>query len=593
MANTERARQGWLLPGWLALQCQKILGARAALAVLGASERAPGARVACWPSPDRATARLSASVEAARGSGRVVIQEPRAGTRGPRAISHVALPVIHCGRSAGAVGVSVAGVAPSELKAVAEALGAGIRELERLLEAPDEGQRLAALVSLAASLLDGEQLREAAHGLSRELVRRLGCERVAVGALGRSGMRVIALSSGLRFTPESDAVRAACAAMQEATDQDALIELPVPRGAPPHGVRDHELLARSSGAGAVCSVPLAARGELVGAVTCEWSKASELDASRRAQLRDATLLCGPILELMARAEAGLIERARARLADWTRRHFGDERGLALAAGAFLAGLLLVLAVAPGSYRISARATLEGRVQRALVAAVPGYLAETHARAGDLVRAGDVLAQLDERDLRLERQKWESEKTQLEKEYREALAGEDRTRVAILRAQVEQAAAQLELAEEQLARTRVVAPFDGVVLAGDLDRSLGSPVEQGDVLFEIAPLDDYRIIVEVDGRDIAGVAPGQHGRLALSALPDRPLPLVVERVTPLSTTEDGRNYFRVEASVDGKLPDLLPGMEGVAKIELGRRRLLWIWTHGLLDWLRLRTWSWLP
>ena len=591
MANTERDRLGWLLPGWLALQCQSLPGARAGLAVLGASERAAGARVAHWPSPDRATARLSASVEAARGSGRPVIQEPRGG--GPRTIGHVALPVSYHGRAVGAVGVSVAGVAAPELKAVAEALGAGIRELERLLEAPDEGRRLGALVSLAASLLDREQLREAAHGLACELVRRLGCERVVVGALQRGGLRVVALSSGLRFTPESDAVRSACAAMEEATEQDAVIELPVPSGAPPHSVRAHELLLRSSGARAVCSVPLAARGELVGAVTCEWARPSDLDASRRAYVREATLLCGPILALMLRAEAGVAERARARLAAWAWRHFGDERGLAKTAGALLAALLLVLAVAPGSYRISARATLEGRVQRALVAAVPGYLAETHARAGDVVRAGDVLARLDERDLRLERQKWESEKAQLDKEYREALAGEDRTRVAILRAQIEQAAAELDLAREQLGRTQVVAPFDGVVLAGDLDHSLGSPVGQGDVLFEIAPVGDYRIIVEVDGRDVADVAPGQPGRLALSALPDRPLPLVVERVTPISTAGDGRSYFRVEAAVAGPVPDLLPGMEGVARIEVGRRRLLWIWTHGLLDWLRLRTWSWLP
>ena len=118
-------------------------------------------------------------------------------------------------------------------------------------------------------------------------------------------------------------------------------------------------------------------------------------------------------------------------------------------------------------------------------------------------------------------------------------------------------------------------------------------EQGRVLFEIAPLDGYRIIVEVDGRDIADVKPAQRGRLTLEALPDQPMPLVVERVTPISTTEDGRNYFRVEAALEQPVPALRPGMQGIAKIEVGRRRLLWIWTHKLLDWLRLTTWSWLP
>jgi RND family efflux transporter MFP subunit len=233
------------------------------------------------------------------------------------------------------------------------------------------------------------------------------------------------------------------------------------------------------------------------------------------------------------------------------------------------------------------------VQRALVAGVAGYLAEANARAGDLVRAGDVLARLDDRDLRLEHRKWASQRAQLEKEYREALAGQDRTRVSILSAQIEQAAAQLGLAQEQLERTSVVAPFDGVVLEGDLEGWLGSPVELGTVLFELAPLDGYRIIVEVDERDIADVAVGQRGRLALSALPGRPLPLVVERITPIATAEEGRNYFRVEAVLEERFAALRPGMEGIAKIDVGRRRLLWIWTHEMLDWLRLLTWSVLP
>jgi RND family efflux transporter MFP subunit len=304
-------------------------------------------------------------------------------------------------------------------------------------------------------------------------------------------------------------------------------------------------------------------------------------------------ICGPILDLMDRAEAGTLERAKGWITRWSERHFGPSRALAKSTLAASALLLLLLSVVPVRYRISADATLEGRVQRALVAGVSGYIREANARAGDLVQAGDVLARLDDRDLLLERRKRESQKLQLEKEYRQALSERDRTQVSILRSQIEQAAAQLGLVEEQLGRTHVVAPFDGVILEGDLDRALGSPVELGDVLFEVAPLDGYRIILEIDGRDIADVAAGQRGRLALSALPGRTLPLVVERITPMSTTQDGRSYFRAEAVLEEPFEALRPGMEGIAKVDAGRRGLLWIWTHETFDWLRLWTWSFLP
>ncbi|PKN35162.1 MAG: hypothetical protein CVU61_04100, partial [Deltaproteobacteria bacterium HGW-Deltaproteobacteria-19] len=58
-------------------------------------------------------------------------------------------------------------------------------------------------------------------------------------------------------------------------------------------------------------------------------------------------------------------------------------------------------------------------------------------------------------------------------------------------------------------------------------------------------------------------------------------------------EEGKNYFRVEAMLDNMSPRLRPGMEGVGKIEVDRRLMISIWTRGLIDWFRLRLWSWLP
>ena len=39
--------------------------------------------------------------------------------------------------------------------------------------------------------------------------------------------------------------------------------------------------------------------------------------------------------------------------------------------------------------------------------------------------------------------------------------------------------------------------------------------------------------------------------------------------------------------------LRPGMEGAGKINVERRRLIWIWTHDLMDRLRLWLWRWMP
>jgi multidrug resistance efflux pump len=233
------------------------------------------------------------------------------------------------------------------------------------------------------------------------------------------------------------------------------------------------------------------------------------------------------------------------------------------------------------------------VQRAAVAPFQGYVAEAKVRAGDTVRKGQLLAALDDRDLKLERVRSDAEREQADRKYREALAKHDRSASRVLAAQLAQAEAQLALTDEKLERARLVAPFDAVIVSGDLSQLHGAPVEQGKVLFELAPLDAYRVVVQVDERDIASVKVGQRGEVALAGLLGASLPFTVKSVTSVSTPQEGRNFFRVEAQLEGAPEGIRPGMEGVGKIAVGERRLAWIWTHNFVNWLRLTLWAWMP
>jgi multidrug resistance efflux pump len=201
--------------------------------------------------------------------------------------------------------------------------------------------------------------------------------------------------------------------------------------------------------------------------------------------------------------------------------------------------------------------------------------------------------LDDRDLRLEQTRLTSEREQLTRKHRQALAAQDRATMAVIAAQINQTEAQLSLVTDRLARATLVAPFDGIVISGDLSQLLGTPVELGKVLFQIAPLDAYRVILQVEERDIAYLALGQRGELTLSGIPDQRMDLAVEQITPVSTSQDGRNFFRVEARLQRASDRVRPGMEGVGKVISGERKLIWIWTHSLIDWLRLTAWKWLP
>ena len=130
------------------------------------------------------------------------------------------------------------------------------------------------------------------------------------------------------------------------------------------------------------------------------------------------------------------------------------------------------------------------------------------------------------------------------------------------------------------------------MSGDLSQQLGSPVEKGKLLFEVAPLDAFRVLLKVDESDIRSVAVDQRGQLVLAGLTSDKLGFTVRNIS-VAAPSDGRNAFEVEAALDASPPTLRPGMEGVGKIDAGQRRLLWIWTHRAVDHVRLKLWEWWP
>jgi multidrug efflux pump subunit AcrA (membrane-fusion protein) len=160
------------------------------------------------------------------------------------------------------------------------------------------------------------------------------------------------------------------------------------------------------------------------------------------------------------------------------------------------------------------------------------------------------------------------------------------------ARMGEAQAQLALVEEQLARGRITAPFDAVVIQGDLSQSAGAPVRQGDTLLTLASTAGFRVIVDIDETDIARVQEGQPGTMVLSSSPWEGEELVVQRISPLARPVEGRNVFEVEARLASPRPELRPGLIGRAQIVTGRMPPLWAWTRHALDRVRMAWWSWL-
>lgn len=452
---------------------------------------------------------------------------------------------------------------------------------------PDHASRL---LEFQATVLSHQRFPEAATAFATEFAAALNCERVAVGFLERGHAEVAAISHGADFHVRSEAFRAIGAAMDEAVEQSVSVAVPATEGETPRVALAHAEIVRRQG-GAVCTVPLAGEGETYGAITLERSGSAAFSREELAFCEQVACFVGPVLRLKRECEGAWSVRLRRVLRKSLECFFGAGNWGAKLAILLSAATVAALLMVSAPYRLSAPARLEGSIQRVLVAPGDGFLKLANVRPGDLVQAGQVVAEFSDQDLQLERRKWESAAAQHENGYATALAGSDRAQFMILRAKADEAHAQIGLVEQQLARTRLTAPFDGVIIKGDLRQSLGAPVQRGEVLLTLAPAGMFRLIVEVDERDIGRVRPGHRGSLVLASMADRAWPFAIERVTPVAVVRDGHNLFEVEAKLDTLNPAMQVGLEGVAKINAGEEVLAWIFTHRLLDWLRLTLWSW--
>ena len=585
--------------GWLGVQCRLFPGATGA-ALFGFHSRnglSALAPVATWGEAVRNPKRLADVARRALSEGRgVVVRPARLVDRSAGGRCLVAYPARANGVVIGAVAVEVTPRSGPELQAVLQHLQWGSGWLEALASrrtAADQQaarERLRDVLDATAVALAHDRFLASATAFVTAVAAKLGCDRVSIGFVDGARVRVRAVSHTAHLAVRTNLLRAIGAAMDEAIDQKRPVVHPLPPADGPQVARAAQEIDHQH---AILTVPFASGPRVVGALTLERPILRPFDRGTVELAEAVAALAGPVLDVLRRDDRWLVAKA----ADAGRRqvaaligprHVGLKLGAA-AVGAAAAFLVL----ATGEYRVAARAVMEADVRRVAVAPFDGYVRDAPARAGDLVRGGQLLVALDDRELRLERARWSAQREQLVKQQSQALAARNAAQIAISAAQIDQAGAQLALIEEQLAKSRVVAGVDGVVVSGDLSQSLGAPVEKGQVLFHVAPLDAFRVVLQVDERDISDVAVGQRGALLLAAAPDTSLALTVDKITPVSTAREGRNYFRVEARLDRTPERLQPGMEGIGKITVDERRLVRIWLRSLVDWARLALWTWTP
>ncbi|HSG91988.1 MAG TPA: HlyD family efflux transporter periplasmic adaptor subunit [Pseudomonadales bacterium] len=597
-----------LLTAWLGQLCAMVPRLRCAAVLLEGQGRA----AAVWPPAKDASAAVAAgpvAPDALLAAARLALSQDAplfSGGDDGDGNALVARPLTIDGRRIGAVAIALpAGAGQRAVLLQLLAWGESwLGLLAASAHAAAPGADAGGLADLVAGLPVAEDLAAFGIALTSRLARRLDCTRVWLAIGSADDLRVVAVSHQSRIDARINLVGMVEEAMLEALAAGRPLQTGAAGKAGEVGkvgkvesdanVAALTMLQREVRAGRILSLPIADGDAAAGALLLERAAPGPLSATERVLLDQLLCHVSALIRLHRALAPGPLARLERRAAALVASLLGPRLTTPKLVASGLALVLLVLFLGSGEHQVRSDASIEGLSQQAIAAPFDGFVSASMARAGQTVAAGQVVATLDAEDLTLELQRVAGERDALEREYRQALAAVDQARTRIVQARIDQVAARQALLQSRLAQVELAAPLDGVIISGDLSRAIGTPVTKGDLLFEIAPLDAYRIVVFVSERDIDEIRVGQVGALVLSAHPDREIPLTVERIS--SVFDDGTRdgvVFRVEAALGGESGLLRPGMEGVARIATGQRSLAWIYGHEIADWLRLLFWRWLP
>lgn len=450
-------------------------------------------------------------------------------------------------------------------------------------DAPD------ANISKAAKYTSGVEM---AFALVSSLRSKLGCEQAAIGTADGPRVKIQAVSGLDEVSDKAEAVRLMSDAMGEAADRGQRIVCQngaKKEEAVDKGYRVHKTWYDRLGGACVASIPLDAGDGAKMVVSMR--RRPELPFNKEELDSIETLMApyAPAFGLIDRANRSLYAHASKSAKTTSRNLFKPQGwGRKVFALALLSGLAW-FAFGTMGYHVNAPATVRPTTVRHIGAPLEGTLTAAFVTAGDRVTEGQVLALFDDSDLQVQRDQLKAEVSIAQINENRALSEGNGVEAELARAEKVLAQSRLASVDRKIEQARIVAPFDGIVMNGDLRSRIGESMPLGTAMFEIADESGWTVDVQMPQRVATELQAGGIGNFAPNAKPEQLIDLQVTRVQPLAQPVDGKTVYITEAELSNAGEWIKPGMEGMARVEFGRRPVWWIASHRMVNYFRTNFW----
>lgn len=457
----------------------------------------------------------------------------------------------------------------------------------KVRQATENADTVAALIELVSHVQSSDTVESACQRLAEMLGKHLHAEKVTVGLCRheRTDCRIAAISGGGVIDPFSEETRLVESVLQESLIRAAGAVYPAIQQENRHSLLSHQQLAESGFGKTLVSMPIRTEtGSPIGSILLTFNDSNTAARDHKADVREAerflragaASLAGCLSVLQKLADSRILTVIRT-----VRAAFTTSRLQLAGWGAIAIATVLMV---PLNYRVACPVELQPVERHYVAAPFAGPLEECLVEPGDVVTKNQLLARMDGREIRWELAEVQASLNKATKERNTHVSSRDFGNAAVLAHEIQRLEQRSQLLAHRDASLEIRSPADGVVVSGDHREAEGVPLETGQTLFEIAPLNRMVIELRVPEEDLRHVQPGMAVTVQLDAVPEESIEAVVRIVHPRAELHDGENVFIAEADVQNDAGLFRPGMRGSGRIVTGRRPLGWNLFHKPVAWV---------
>jgi putative peptide zinc metalloprotease protein len=271
--------------------------------------------------------------------------------------------------------------------------------------------------------------------------------------------------------------------------------------------------------------------------------------------------------------------------------------------AWALGLIVLFLLPPFSSKVTTDLVLEPGKDARIRALVDGRIQKVFVREGDQVKAGQLLAVLENPDVNADVQSLRHKLAIASSNLRVNQDRSDLGQAAQAVTDRKRLQQEMSIGQKRAQELEIRAPIDGTVVTPNVDQRIGEYLSAGDGFARVADRSTMKARILVQDRDVQDVQPGAPTKVKVLPYPFRTYSGHIDRILPAAALDypvaqteklqrlgqDLTNYLAVEMEIPNPDGSLQEGMTGKAKISGDRHSLAVQAGQGIWRWLRSQFW----